>query len=210
MKRLSIILTCVSILFCGCSQQSENSVPDETNEQQSEQVLEAATEETSETEPEFYVDANTTVFYKSEDEFFSSEFCQTMKEDGFTPLKLSYDTEQYDFFNIRSDAKFYNYNLNDSETGEPLSITITYDTYRTDVSEFGDNVRIPMETTITAVSKNDVDQEVYIYKKPYQDETEYTLCCIPMEGYELTISSGCSTIDEVTALFQQLDLVPAE
>lgn len=157
----------------------------------------------------YHVDADNTTFYTSEEEFFSSEFCQTMRDSGFVPYRLSYDTEQYQFFNIRSDAKFYNYNLNDRETGERLSVTITYDTYRKNVSEFGDNVRIPMETTITTAVKDDVEYDVYVYRDPYGTEPEYSLRCLPIEDYEFTISSKCATEEEIIALFQQLDLVPA-
>lgn len=182
MKRFSFILL-PSLLLCGCSQQSEETV---------------------------HIDEDLTITYSDVDEFLASDFCDTMKEDGFTVYLPSFDTEKYTISRIISSNELYWFVLKNTENDQGIIYQISYDCYEQTVDQLSDNKMDKSGDIITTAEKNGITYDVYLSKTLYVDWDEYNLIYLPFEDYSVYIGSDSPTPEAALSYIHDFDLVPAE
>lgn len=190
MKRYLCLLLALSVLLCGCGK--EVSAPDSS----SVSGIQAC--------------VDNTVYYTTVSEFLESDFCDTMKEKGFTPYLLSYDESRYEFSRMSSDADFYEFHLMDTETDSSIIITITYDSYFETAEDFAVNKTTTDGDIITTVEKDGQTYDVYISKMPYTPDTCYSIGYIPFPDYKLSLHSNRATPEAVLEDFQAFTLITQE
>ncbi len=191
MKRITPAFLALSFLLCGCSN-AENST------------------ETNQLPSGVHINVDSTIYYDTVSDFLDSDFCKAMQEEGFTTYLLSYDETRYEFSRMSSDAKFYVFHFLDTQTDSGISITIMYDSFYEEVSDFGVNAADTSGDIITTAEKDGQTYDVYISKVPYTPEDQYNIGYIPFPDYNVYISSNRATPEEVLEDFQAFTLVPAE
>ncbi len=158
----------------------------------------------------YCVDLDTTVYYDSVSEFLDSEFCENMKESGFAPYLLSYDESRYELRRMRSDGKFYDFQLKDTVNDLSITCSIKYSGTYHEIEDLYENTVQAIEPTITAVDKDGVTYDVAVQQVPFDPEIKYNITYIPMDGYTLYIGTDSPTPEEAIAYIHEFDLVAAE
>lgn len=195
MKKMLVLLMCMSLLLCGCSEFTDG----------------GGSSAVKETFPEYYADEETRIRYGSESEFLTSDFCDRMKRDGYTVYLLSCNEEQYEFQEIVSDGSFYKYILADKETGAELECSLSYHVeYLKHPSDAFANADDTSKDSLTTVEKDGREYDVYISRTPYVEEDEYGIVYLPFDGYKMSIYAGASTPEDALAYIHDFDLVPAD
>ncbi len=195
MKKIKYIGAALTLLLCGCGASAENGI-------------ESTTEKVW---PEYYVEVYNGKDYGSESKFFSSDFVGQMRDEGYTPYRLSYDTERFEFYRIQSDATFYEYRLKDKANGNDVTCTVAYHVeYLKHPSDAFANADLTDQDVVTTVEKDGASYEVYISKKPFVDYEAYNIVYLPFEGYKVSIYADASTPEEALAYIHEFDLVPVE
>ena len=184
MKKFLCLLMTTFMLF-GCAEITESSKADSVKIAESHNEI------------------NGVSSFESFDEFFSSDICAKMKEEGFTPRALNYDSEKYELMGIESDSHFYDITLKDIKTNELIIYTVTYD-YNHNTSQ---NVQAEGNVSTVSAEKNGESYDLRI-----ENQNGYSLSYDLNAGYKVTINrtDNNTTQDEILEYFDDFELVETQ
>ncbi len=203
-KQAYLFALILALCCCGCSETSSFPEASAQKELETQAPVDLGLAGGS-----YCVDLDTTVYYDSVSEFLDSEFCMNMKESGFAPYLLSYDESRYEFYGMRADGKFYDFQLKDTESGLSITCSVSYSETYHEIEDLYENTVHAIDPTITAVEKDGVTYDVAVHQVPFEPEIQYNITYIPMDGYTLYIGTDSPTPEEAIAYIHEFDLVPA-
>ncbi len=199
--KLTFLIIPIFLLCCGCSN-AKGSAP---------AVKESHTESMTESSaPDADYNVSTLVTYSTAEEFFASEFCQNMKDEGYTLYMPDYDEARFTLEAIASTASVHELEFTDTETDSSVIISINHNAHQEEVSDFAVNKVVIDGDITTTAEKDGTTYDVYIHKDPYIETDRYSLSYIPFPGYSVYILSDRATPEEALEDFQAFTLITQE
>lgn len=145
--------------------------------------------------------------FESFEDFFCSDICVKMKDEGFEPCELDFNSDKYELLGIESDSHFYDVTFKEKNSGEVIVCTVTYDYQH----ELETSVTEENTSTISA-EKNGFEYEIIIEEPENSLDGGYALNYTPFSGYKLAINSvdNAAEMNDILSYFNEFTLVPDE
>lgn len=145
--------------------------------------------------------------FESFEEFFNSDICEKMKDEGFEPHALDYNSEKFELLGIESDSHFYDVTLREKSTGSVIVCTITY-------NYLNESETLATEENMSTISveKNGLEYEICLEETEDAIDGGYSLNYSPFTGYRLAINcvDNKAEKDEILSYFNEFTLAPDE